>query len=134
MQPSASISKLCIYPIKSCGILEVESAFITKYGLAAYENPMVMDRYICFSKFCSSILRTLWSVNLSKWMIIDSAKVFMSQRTVPKMALIMPKIQGDEIVLSAPGMDDLRVPVKPPSNKIECRLVFGFICFIVLFS
>jgi uncharacterized protein YcbX len=44
MQKLASISGLYIYPIKSCAGISIEKAVVTKYGLAAAENPQVLDR------------------------------------------------------------------------------------------
>jgi uncharacterized protein len=98
MSQLAIISDLYIYPIKSCGGISVKSAFITKYGLASVENPEVFDR---------------------KWMIVDGKNVFISQRTYPKMALIQVAIDGDNLVLNAPQMQSLKVPVKAPKNKFE---------------
>lgn len=54
-------------------------------------------------------------------MIIDQNNVFISQRTVPKMALIKPRIQGDYLILSAPGTEEIKVAVQPPKNKRECK-------------
>jgi hypothetical protein len=59
-------------------------------------------------------------------MIIDENNAFISQRTVPKMALIKIRIDGDYLVLSAPDASDIKVPIKPPQNKRECKLVFIF--------
>lgn len=100
MSKLATVSDLYIYPIKSCGGISVKSALITKYGLASIENPEVLDR---------------------KWMIVDDKKVFISQRTYPKMALIQVAIDGDYLVLNAPQMQSLRVTVKAPKNKFEGR-------------
>jgi uncharacterized protein YcbX len=96
----STISGLYIYPIKSCGGISLQKAVVTKYGLAAAENPEVMDR---------------------KWMIVDDNKVFISQRSHPKMALIQIRIDGDYLLLSAPSVDDIKVSVKPPHNKCEVK-------------
>ena len=56
-------------------------------------------------------------------MIVDEKKVFISQRAVPKMALIKTKIVDENLILSAPDANDIIVPIKPPKNKCECKLV-----------
>ena len=96
----STISGLYIYPIKSCRGISLQKAVVTKYGLAAAENQEVMDR---------------------KWMIIDDNKVFISQRSHPKMALIHLRIDSDYLVLSASNVDDIKISVKPPQNKCEVK-------------
>ena len=54
-------------------------------------------------------------------MMVDETNSFLSQRKMPKMALIHQKLVGDHLVLSAPGKRDLKVPVSMPRNKIKCR-------------
>ena len=64
-------------------------------------------------------------------MIIDKDNKFISQRTVPKMVLIQTSIEGELLVLSAPGTADLKVPVKAPLNKVPCKYDKKF-CFFEL--
>jgi len=45
MQELATIKSIFIYPIKSCAGISVESALVTKLGLASLENNKVYDRY-----------------------------------------------------------------------------------------
>lgn len=50
------VKELRIYPIKSCGALQVEEALITDYGLALSSEPRVHDRLLVFvSMFSRSI-------------------------------------------------------------------------------
>ncbi len=51
-----------------------------------------------------------------KWMIVDSDGVFLSQRKLPKMALITTAINYDELLLSAPGMQSIAFPLTAENN------------------
>jgi uncharacterized protein YcbX len=57
-------------------------------------------------------------------MVVDEQGAFVTQRKVPKMALIKPKVDQDHLVLTAVGMPDLLMPIKPPNNKRSCRYFF----------
>lgn len=78
---SGAISRLFVYPVKSCAGIEVQEALLTETGLA-------LDR---------------------AWMVVDAQGVFLTQRTLPRMALIRPQLMGGELVLAAPGMPPLHV-------------------------
>ena len=54
-------------------------------------------------------------------MIVDEAGSFLTQRQIPKMVLIQPSVHADFLMLSAPGMPDLKVPSKPTLKKTKCR-------------
>ncbi|KAF1048832.1 MAG: putative protein YcbX [Herbaspirillum frisingense] len=77
----ATLSAITIYPIKSCGGIALEQAGIGPLGLA-------LDRH---------------------WMVVDHEGQFLTQRSHPGMACIAPRFEGDEMVLSAPGMEKLRL-------------------------
>jgi len=78
------VSGLYIYPIKSCGDISVKKQKIGKYG---FEN----DR---------------------KWVVARISDMkFVSQREVPKMALIQPVIKGDALELTAPNMPKFTLPL-----------------------
>lgn len=72
----ASIAQLWIHPVKSCAGLSVQQAELTHTGLA-------WDR---------------------TWMVVDAQGEFVSQRELPRMALIQPTFKLDQLVLRAPGM------------------------------
>ena len=72
----ASIAQLWIHPVKSCAGLSVQEAELTPTGLA-------WDR---------------------TWMVVDAQGEFVSQRELPRMALIQPAFKLDQLVLRAPGM------------------------------
>jgi len=44
------------------------------------------------------------------WMLVDEQGGFLSQRTDPRMALVDQRIEGDELVIEAPGFAPLRIP------------------------
>ena len=72
----AQIAQLFIYPIKSCAGLALNEALLTETGFD-------LDR---------------------AWMVVDAAGMFVTQRELPRMALIQPKMRSDDLVLRAPGM------------------------------
>ena len=78
---SGTIARLFVYPVKSCAGIEVQQALLTESGLD-------LDR---------------------AWMVVDADGVFLSQRTLPRMALIRPQLKSEEMVLRAPGMLALHV-------------------------
>ena len=80
---SGTIARLFIYPVKSCAGIEVQQALLTETGLD-------LDR---------------------AWMVVDANGVFLTQRTLPRMALIRPQLKSDEMVLKAPGMLALHVAI-----------------------
>jgi uncharacterized protein len=60
-----------------------------------------------------------------KWMIIDEDGQFLSQRRLPEMALIKPALNGNTLLLSAPGMVDISTSFEP-SGEIK-EIVKGMI-------
>lgn len=78
---SGTIDRLFVYPVKSCAGIEVQEALLTEAGLD-------LDR---------------------AWMVVDGEGVFLTQRRLPRMALIRPKLTSYELVLRAPGMLALHV-------------------------
>jgi uncharacterized protein YcbX len=77
----ATLQAITIYPIKSCAGIALEQAGIGPLGLA-------LDRH---------------------WMVVDGEGVFLSQRSHPGMACIVPRFEGADLVLAAPGMPQLRL-------------------------
>lgn len=71
-----TIARLFVYPVKSCGGVEVREALLTETGLD-------LDR---------------------AWLVVDAKGEFLTQRTLPRMTLIRPQIRTSEVVLRAPGM------------------------------
>lgn len=87
MDVTATISRLFVYPVKSCAGVALDHATLLDTGLE-------FDR---------------------AWMVVDTQGQFVTQRELPRMALIQPELQTFDMVLRAPGMLDQRVQL----DKIE---------------
>jgi uncharacterized protein YcbX len=82
----AAVASLHLYPVKSCAGLTLQSAVL---GPAGLESDGVGDR---------------------EWMVVTAADgEFLTQRQAPRMALILPAIEADALVLRAPGMPEARI-------------------------
>ena len=76
------LSSILVYPVKSCrGIPLTESAF--------GPDGLTHDR---------------------EFLVVDAEDRFLTQRTVPRMALVETALAPDALVLRAPGMEELHVP------------------------
>jgi uncharacterized protein len=93
--PDITVAALLIYPIKSTRGISVESAAM---GPRGFEH----DR---------------------RFMLVDTAGVFLSQRTHPQMALLRTAFDGDNLVIEAEGGDCLRVPLTPREDPSRRRPV-----------
>ena len=80
---SGTIARLFVYPVKSCAGIEVQEALLTETGLD-------LDR---------------------AWMVVDADGMFLTQRSLPRMALVRPQLKSEELVLRAPGMLALHVAI-----------------------
>ncbi len=78
-----TLSQLHIYPIKSCAGISLSEALVGPLGLA-------LDR---------------------RWMLIDRAGNFLSQRTCARMATIATALDGEFLTVTAPAMPALRLPL-----------------------
>lgn len=76
-----SIAGLFVHPVKSCGRVAVDRARLIDTGLE-------WDR---------------------EWMLVDANGEFVTQRELPRMALVQPRLRGNDMVLRAPGMLALHV-------------------------
>jgi uncharacterized protein YcbX len=83
----ATVTELHIYPIKSCAGIAVPGA---EFGISGLVAQGVHDR---------------------EWMLVTPEGQFLTQREYPRMALITPRIDGDAVQVSAPGMPPLRLPL-----------------------
>jgi len=84
------LSGIFVYPVKSLAGISADSWPVTEKGFQH-------DR---------------------KWMIIDNDRQFLSQRKLPKMALIKTALTEQNLILSAPDMDDLSLPLEPVDGQI----------------
>lgn len=83
----------------------------------------LQDIYIYPIKSCAGIRINEWQV-LEKgllydrqWMIVDQNRQFLSQRKLPKMALIKTRLIEQNLILSAPGMKEITFSLHPPDGK-----------------
>jgi uncharacterized protein YcbX len=91
---TATISRLFVYPIKSCAGVEVREAILTETGLE-------FDR---------------------AWMLVDEDGEFVSQRELPRMALVQPKMRHSDMVLRAPGMLALHIELNAVEGPAPARI------------
>jgi uncharacterized protein YcbX len=90
---SGTIARLFVYPVKSCAGIEVQEALLTDTGLD-------LDR---------------------AWMVVDDEGEFMSQRELPRMALIQPQLKFNDVVLRAPGMLALHLSIDAVEVAVKVR-------------
>src|SRR5579862_2648262 len=57
-----------------------------------------------------------------QWMVINAQGTFLSQRTHPKLARIVPEVTANALRLSAPGMTALEVPFAGGGERIAVRV------------
>jgi len=88
------VSQLFVYPVKSCAGVAVAQAILTETGLE-------FDR---------------------AWMVVDGHGNFLTQRELPRMALIKPQLRHGEMVLRAPGMLALHVALDRVEALARVRL------------
>ena len=88
------VSELWIYPIKSCGGIAVEQLMLDDRGP---EN----DR---------------------RWMLVDKAGRFISQREVPRLTLIDVALDNGTIRVGAPGMDSLSFAASSAHGAQACTV------------
>ncbi|KAM9316858.1 uncharacterized protein PAF06_007951 [Gastrophryne carolinensis] len=96
------VSQLFLYPIKSCKGIPLQEAECKEYGL---KSGQLKDRH---------------------WLVVKEDKVLVTARQEPRMVLITLTCDDRHMTLSAPGMENLDVPLKlPNSNAIFTCKVFG---------
>lgn len=83
MLAMATISQLNVYPIKSCAGIALDAVQLLPHGLE-------YDR---------------------QWMLVDPEGRFVTQRVLPRLALVRPAIVENELVVHAPGREALRTPL-----------------------
>lgn len=87
------VGEIWCYPIKSFKGLKVDSAEATSLGIKWHS---FVDRH---------------------WAVSTSDGVYLTQRQEPTMALIEPMLNGDRIMLRAPGMDPISFPANPTATE-----------------
>lgn len=95
-----SVASLHVYPIKSCRGTTLDRATFTPTGVEH-------DR---------------------EWMIVTPAGRFLTQREVPKLALVTPALAGEGLHLAAPGMSPLDVEGADVSGEAKEVVVWRDRC------
>jgi uncharacterized protein YcbX len=91
MDVTATISRLFVYPVKSCAGVALDQVTLTETGLE-------FDR---------------------AWMVVDAQGQFVTQRALPRMALIQPQLKTFEMVLRAPGMLALHIALEKVEQAVQ---------------
>lgn len=94
----ATLSRLLLYPVKGCRGVALSAAQLAPAGLAVGE---VGDR---------------------EWVIVDDHGEFLSQRELPRMALIETRLVPGALRLSAPGVPSLEVPFESEGDVARIRV------------
>ncbi len=94
MDVHAAIGQLWVYPVKSCAGVPLTEAVLTPTGLD-------LDR---------------------AWMVVDADGEFVSQRELPRMALIRPTLRQHDMVLRAPGMLALHLAIDAAEQPTKVRV------------
>lgn len=90
----ATIARLFVYPVKSCAGIELREAQLTETGFD-------LDR---------------------AWMVVDAQGEFVTQRQLPRMALIRPQLRTGDVVLRAPGMLALHLAIDTVEEPVRVKL------------
>jgi len=90
----ATIEELWVYPVKSCAGIQLRESELTDTGL-------LYDR---------------------AWMVVDSQGEFVSQRELPRMALIQPSFKMGQLMLRAPGMLSLHLGLDVAEGPLKVRV------------
>ncbi len=79
--PPCTVAAVWVHPIKSCGGIAVGSSLLIETGLE-------FDR---------------------AWMVVDAQGAMLTQRVLPRLALVQPTLRSSDMVLRAPGMLALHI-------------------------
>jgi uncharacterized protein YcbX len=88
------LASLAVYPVKSCAGAALDDSLVIETGLE-------FDR---------------------AWMVVDEDGVFVTQRELPRMALIRPQLRGSDMVLRAPGMLALHIAYDTVEGPTEATV------------
>ncbi|XP_078413141.1 mitochondrial amidoxime-reducing component 1 [Cetorhinus maximus] len=98
----AEVSRLFIYPVKSCKGIPLTEVEVTDLGLK--KGPL-RDR---------------------QWLIVDEKWNMITGRVEPSLVLVTVSDKNGFLCLNAPEMEELRVPLKPSkSNPVKMCRVWG---------
>jgi len=94
MSTTATVTGLFVYPLKSARGIACPRVRLASTGFEA-------DR---------------------QWMLVNVHGVFLSQRTHPQLACIVPELDAGELVLHAPGLPPLRLPRSFRYERLSVRV------------
>jgi uncharacterized protein YcbX len=89
-----TVQSLHLYPIKSCAGVALDEVLLIETGLE-------LDR---------------------AWMVVDADGAGVTQRTLPRMALIQPTVKTSEMMLRAPGMLALHVRIDSVEKPVRVKV------------
>jgi uncharacterized protein YcbX len=89
-----TLASLHLYPVKSCAGITLDTHELDTTGLE-------FDR---------------------AWMVVDAHGEFLSQRELPRMALIQPRLRASDLVLRAPGMLALHLALDVVEHAVRVRV------------
>jgi len=88
------VHSLHIYPIKSCAGMALDHGLLVETGLD-------LDR---------------------AWMVVDEAGEFVTQRELPRMALVQTSLKHEDLVLRAPGMLALHLSLTGVEGAVRAKV------------
>jgi uncharacterized protein len=94
MTAIATVTGLFVYPLKSARGIECSRVHVSATGFES-------DR---------------------QWMLVNAHGVFLSQRTHPQLACVVPQLEDGALVLEAPGMPPLRLPRICVGERLAVRV------------
>jgi uncharacterized protein len=96
-------------------------------------NFVLSDIYIYPVKSLAGIHVSSWPVVETgfkydrKWMLVDTERQFLSQRRLPRMALIKTALTESQLILPAPGMDNLSLSLEPKTGDIINSTIWHYL-------
>lgn len=94
------LSGIYIYPIKSAGGIPLKTAHVEQRGFQ-------YDR---------------------RWMLVDDTGKFLTQRQLPRMALMTVEIVGEQLVVNAPNRESISIPLHLESRDRISVQVWRDVC------
>jgi len=103
-QQVGKVSKLFIYPIKSLANVQVEKFEVKPNGA---ENNWLIDR---------------------QFMVVDKKGKMVTARKYPHMSMVVPMVTKEHLVLTYPGMEEIKVKIPRDEKKVKACDVWGEEC------
>ena len=94
------LTQITIYPVKSCKGITLTRAELTQFGLK----------------------------NDRRWMVVDEQGSFVSQRVIPKMALVDPSLTDKCLVLKALNFETIEVPYHSEVKSTRVVKIWDDVC------